>query len=614
MSRRLYTKMINVININNMMNINIRMRSVLRSLFLLSILIGVCAVMVSCPETTITPTECGITGCLDCYTYEGDNLCRTCASGFVEVFGTCRSTRYLCPGGTPRSGNPPGNDDFEICQSCNDDYTLGDDNLCRRFSNTRVTENEYIFDKANVYVAGVWGNDTTLWVANDNRFPDPEVGNTITAYNIDTGREDPSQSFTTLDAAGNHTPRGIWSDGTTMWVIDAEDLRIYAYNLETKEREDSANEIELETNNSNNIENNNNPIDLWSDGSIMWVSDSDDQRLYAYNVGGIYNKTKNISVAGSASDDTHKVFPGGIWSDGTTMWVNARVFDGTDNLVRAFVLNDGARDASNDWNIAVSDLHNAMWSDGATDGATLWSTEWIRSTVNAYTLTTTTTVERNESGDIDANRNSFADDIWIEGDTLWALDSFDDIIYAYTITDDGLVYNAAENFETLIAAGNMDGESITVHDGAMQVLDTTDNKIYAYNIGTKARESNNDIDLAGIEHEYIAHWINDGTVWVIDNAPAQNIHGYSLSTGNRDTGKDIQLREGDSFTGGDIWTDGRIMWVLDLNGPIRAFDMSNGLPVPSNNISSTSGFGMWSDGEILRIGPDLHRPSITAYQ
>ena len=35
-----------------------------------------------------------------------------------------------------------------------------------------------------------------------------------------------------LIAAGNAIPRGIWSDGTTMWVADPADAKLYAYNTD----------------------------------------------------------------------------------------------------------------------------------------------------------------------------------------------------------------------------------------------------------------------------------------------------------------------------------------------------------------------------------------------
>ena len=49
-------------------------------------------------------------------------------------------------------------------------------------------------------------------------------------------RKHRAKDFDTLIAAGNEDPRGIWSDGTTMWAADYSDDKIYAYSMSTKER------------------------------------------------------------------------------------------------------------------------------------------------------------------------------------------------------------------------------------------------------------------------------------------------------------------------------------------------------------------------------------------
>ena len=53
---------------------------------------------------------------------------------------------------------------------------------------------------------------------------------TITSYPSD---------FTTLSAAGNTTPAGMWSDGTTLYVLDNGDpnLQVFAYTIATKARD-----------------------------------------------------------------------------------------------------------------------------------------------------------------------------------------------------------------------------------------------------------------------------------------------------------------------------------------------------------------------------------------
>ena len=54
--------------------------------------------------------------------------------------------------------------------------------------------------------------------------------------NVNRGVTDPfgwkaADDFDGLIAAGNNSPTDIWSDDTTMWVIDSEDDEIYAYQL-----------------------------------------------------------------------------------------------------------------------------------------------------------------------------------------------------------------------------------------------------------------------------------------------------------------------------------------------------------------------------------------------
>ena len=77
---------------------------------------------------------------------------------------------------------------------------------------------------------------------------------------------DPSKDFDTLDAAGNDDPRGIWSDGVTMWVADDSDEKLRAYNIMTKARDPSRDFNTLEA--AGNVA----PRGIWSDGVTMWVA------------------------------------------------------------------------------------------------------------------------------------------------------------------------------------------------------------------------------------------------------------------------------------------------------------------------------------------------------
>ena len=87
---------------------------------------------------------------------------------------------------------------------------------------------------------------------------------------------DPAEDFNTL--ALNNDPRGIWSDGTTMWVADGFDGKIYAYSLATKARDVGKDFDTLAA------AGNGNPLGIWSDGTTMWVADWLDAKIYAYSM------------------------------------------------------------------------------------------------------------------------------------------------------------------------------------------------------------------------------------------------------------------------------------------------------------------------------------------
>ena len=56
------------------------------------------------------------------------------------------------------------------------------------------------------------------------------------------------------------------------------------------------------------------PRGIWGNSSTFYISDFDDDKVYAYNRDGTRDDTKDFDTTGST-------FPNGIWSDGTTLWV-----------------------------------------------------------------------------------------------------------------------------------------------------------------------------------------------------------------------------------------------------------------------------------------------------
>lgn len=132
---------------------------------------------------------------------------------------------------------------------------------------------------------GLWSDGTTMWVVD-------ATTDTIYAYKMADKNPDPSKDIT-LDASKNSDPGGLWSDGTTMWVVDTHNDKIYAYKMADGSRDSSKDFDTLIP--AGNLD----PIGLWSDGTTMWVSDSVDKKLYAYNL----PSSPPVPVAGTSDSD-----------------------------------------------------------------------------------------------------------------------------------------------------------------------------------------------------------------------------------------------------------------------------------------------------------------------
>ena len=230
----------------------------------------------------------------------------------------------------------------------------------------------------------------------------------------------PTQDFETLTAAGNNHPEGIWSDGTTMWVGDTADDKIYAYNLATKAR-DAGKDFNTLIDAGNN-----NPEGIWSDRTTMWVVDNVDDKIYAYDMATKARDTgKDFSTLPDADG-----FPDHIWSDRTTMWVTDPL--GQQAKIYAYNLGTKARDAGKDF--------NTLFDAG----------------------------------------NSRPEGIWSDGTTMWVADIFDDKIYAYNLGTKAR--DAGKDFNTLAGAGNNVPSGLWSDEATIWVGDYADGKIYAYNM------------------------------------------------------------------------------------------------------------------------------------
>ena len=234
---------------------------------------------------------------------------------------------------------------------------------------------------------------------------------------------------------GNDRTTGVWSDGTTLWVADNADGAgdaVYAYDLASGERVEER-EFDL-------AEANRAPRGIWSNRSVVWVSDSGRERLFAYDLAtGERLEEREFALAERNSDAR------GIWSDEETMWV----LDSRANALFAYGFESGELLAEYALDAANDDPHG-LWSDGVT----IWVSDHGAKRLIAYRLPVlpdTETDPGEEDADDDARElervrdeeftelskasNNSPRGIWSDGDVMYVADESDDRVYSYNMPD-----------------------------------------------------------------------------------------------------------------------------------------------------------------------------------
>ena len=276
-----------------------------------------------------------------------------------------------------------------------------------------------------------------------------------------------SGSDFTLDAANGY-PTGIWSDGTTMWVADFEDHKLYAYRMSDRSR-DSGKDFTLDAANGS-------PVGIWSDGTTMWASDFTDGKLYAYRMSDRSRDSgKDFNTLSAAGNK----FPEGIWSDGTTMWVA----DTGNDTVFAYDLSTRAWDFEKDITLAPGhDSPMGVWSNGST----MWVSDWRDTKLYAYRMSDQT---RDSGKDfaLDADDESY-EGIWSAGSTMWVASRDDGRLYAYDWN------NPATGAPTITGAVRVD-ETLAAGTRSIADADGLDAAIFEYQ--WVSNDGNADTDIAG---------------------------------------------------------------------------------------------------------------------
>ena len=280
-------------------------------------------------------------------------------------------------------------------------------------------------------------NDT--WGHGFAKLPPPDGAPPTVPAPSNAFTRNPAEDFDTLEAAGNTGPQGIWSDGTTMWVADWLEEKIYAYDTATRAR------VPGKDFNTLKAAGNTGPQGIWSDGTTMWVADSLIDRIYAYDTvtrARVAEKDFNTLKA------ARNVWPRGIWSDGTTMWVA----DSLNDKIYAYDMATRARVPEKDFNTLKAARN--VWPRGIwSDGTTMWVADSLNDKIYAYDMATRARVPGREFNTLESAGNWIARGIWSDRTTMWVADYWDQKIYAYHM----MQAESASDREALIALYNATG-------------------------------------------------------------------------------------------------------------------------------------------------------------
>ena len=232
---------------------------------------------------------------------------------------------------------------------------------------------------------------------------------------------------------GHDKPTGMWSDGTTLWLLengDGADDGIYAYDLESGERVEER-EFELD-------ERNHAPRGVCSNRTAIWISDSGRNLLFAHDLGsGERLPERDIAL------DGRNLAARGIWCEGETVWV----LDGGKDSLFAYDLGSGDLLGEFPLDDANGDPHG-IWSDGFT----VWVSDHGAKRLIAYRLPTLPGGEDAPDGDakelervrgeefgqsreLTRASNNSPRGIWSDDDVMYVADESDDKVYSYNMPD-----------------------------------------------------------------------------------------------------------------------------------------------------------------------------------
>ena len=411
-------------------------------------------------------------------------------------------------------------------------------------------------------------------------------------------------------------PDGVWSDGTTIWVSDVSRV-VKAYKVSSfAERTSTEAVAKLLPDRSLTMPTRSVPRGIWSDGTTIWVVDAfRDERV------GVNRRPKMVAfdLASGARDDSRDITglngtPEGVWSDGVTMWVStspSSVSEGSrpgrDKVLAYWFNPEGGpaeRDPGRDLKLATRTA-SGLWSDGEQmwvgDGGSGVHVYCLDSAASCHDApprsTDATTALVYAAGNIElASAIEQPTGIWSDGTTLYVAETDTNKIYRYTVDGE------AQGTALALATGNTEPKGLWSDGTTMWVADSLDKKLYAYTLEPWAHDTTKDHNLPGLDRDTDPDFLSDNSLWgVWSNGSIIWVTNEFVNLNSSDTrGRVTAFNTVDGSVNDDltfdlvpslfspqgISSDGFTMWVVDDGRNVLAYELDTGRRLPHKDIDT----------------------------
>ena len=247
------------------------------------------------------------------------------------------------------------------------------------------------------YIRGLWAGDSAdgprvLTTASRHGTKDGEfyLDRKLYAFDAADSSRLPDEEF----VLSGSPDAGIWSDGTTLWALDSYGaLRAYDLSDGSENADLSA---DLTPNRYYDNRDVYEPRGIWSDGDTLWVTgkdDADNAKVFAFALptkcssGDNYCRKSNLDFELSGDNDN----PWGITGNNDTWWVTEVGESGwtTDGrTIYAYNRSDGTRDADKDIDLLqlkISNIQQLYYGLAATD-TIMYVAEYITGRVYSFSM------------------------------------------------------------------------------------------------------------------------------------------------------------------------------------------------------------------------------------